>query len=123
MSPQDHDKMNKDAGNSSNIEEFFAQFDEISSKLENKPEAEPAPDNDQQPPEVPPAADTAADLQQPSRRERLSSEESTDWKSLLMEKLILVLSGIKGVFLKIGAHTILDRDDSDSADSGGTADR
>lgn len=118
MSPQDHDKKNKDAGNSSNIEDFFAQFDEISSKLENKPEAEPTSENNQQPSEVPPVVDAVTDLQQPSRRERLSSDEKADWKSVLMERLILILAVIKGFFLKIGAYTVLDRNDSESADAG-----
>ncbi len=95
-----------------NIDDFFAQFDEISSKLENKtePDSPPADENPVPPP--------SPDNQQPTRRERLGDNEDTDWKTMLMERLILLLAGIKGFFLKVGSHTFLDPADSESPDPG-----
>lgn len=118
MSLQDKDKNGNSAGNTNNIEEFFAQFDEISSKLENKAETEPSEENMKPPEEESSVPPSAPEKQQPTRRERLGNDESTDWKSVLMERVILILAGIKGLFLKIGAHTVLDRTDSESTDSG-----
>ena len=112
MSLQDNDKKDDKDMKKNNIDDFFAQFDEISSKLENKtePDSPPADENPVPPP--------SPENQQPTRRERLGDNEDTDWKTLLMERLILIIAGIKGFFLKIGSHTFLDPTDTDSSDTG-----
>jgi len=102
----DHDEKEKSNDiKENNIDDFFAQFDEISNKFENKPkETQP-----NEPGITKELDDANLDSDLITRIERLKSLNENDFFAKVIDKFIVVLIVVKEFFIKFASRFFLEK--------------